>query len=31
MGPADLSASLGHPGDPGHPVVRSAIGDVPCL
>ncbi|MEO8117818.1 MAG: aldolase/citrate lyase family protein [Rhodoferax sp.] len=25
IGPADLSASLGHPGDPGHPEVRSAI------
>lgn len=28
IGPADLSASLGHPGDPGHPEVRSAINDA---
>ena len=25
IGPADLAASLGHPGDPGHPAVRAAI------
>ena len=25
IGPADLSASMGHPGQPGHPEVRSAI------
>jgi len=25
IGPADLSASMGHPGDPGHPEVRTAI------
>ena len=25
IGPADLAASLGHPGNPGHPAVRSAI------
>ncbi|WP_179107047.1 aldolase/citrate lyase family protein [Variovorax sp. KK3] len=28
IGPADLSASLGHPGDPGHPEVRGAIDDA---
>lgn len=28
IGPADLSASLGHPGDPGHPEVRRAIDDA---
>ncbi len=27
FGPADLSASLGHPGEPGHPTVRAAIED----
>ena len=32
IGPADLSASLGHPGDPGHPAVRSAIDDaIRCI
>ncbi|SFP59839.1 4-hydroxy-2-oxoheptanedioate aldolase [Variovorax sp. OK605] len=30
IGPADLSASLGHPGDPGHPEVRRAIDDAIC-
>ena len=25
IGPADLSASMGHPGNPGHPEVRAAI------
>ena len=28
IGPADLSASLGHVGDPGHADVQAAIGDV---
>ncbi|MGJ7493058.1 aldolase/citrate lyase family protein [Variovorax sp. ZT4R33] len=28
IGPADLSASLGHPGEPGHPDVRAAIDDA---
>jgi len=28
IGPADLSASLGHPGEPGHPEVRGAIDDA---
>lgn len=28
IGPADLSASLGHPGNPGHPEVKSAIDDA---
>lgn len=28
VGPADLSASLGHVGDPGHPVVQAAIDDA---
>jgi 4-hydroxy-2-oxoheptanedioate aldolase len=28
VGPADLSASLGHRGDPGHPEVQSAIDDA---
>jgi 4-hydroxy-2-oxoheptanedioate aldolase len=28
IGPADLSASLGHPGEPNHPEVRSAIDDA---
>ena len=28
IGPADLSASLGHPGNPGHPDVRVAIDDA---
>lgn len=28
IGPADLSASLGHPGDPGHPTVKRAIDDA---
>jgi 4-hydroxy-2-oxoheptanedioate aldolase len=27
IGPADLSASMGHPGDPGHPDVQAAIED----
>jgi 4-hydroxy-2-oxoheptanedioate aldolase len=32
IGPADLSASLGHPGDPGHPEVRHAIDDaIRCI
>jgi 4-hydroxy-2-oxoheptanedioate aldolase len=32
IGPADLSASLGPPGDPGHPEVRSAIDDaIRCI
>jgi 4-hydroxy-2-oxoheptanedioate aldolase len=28
IGPADLAASLGHPGNPGHPDVRAAIDDA---
>ena len=28
IGPADLSASLGHVGDPGHPLVQAAIDDA---
>ena len=28
IGPADLSASLGHPGAPGHPQVQAAIDDA---
>lgn len=28
IGPADLSASLGHPGDPGHPEVKQTIDDA---
>lgn len=28
IGPADLAASLGHPGDPAHPQVQSAIEDA---
>ncbi|MBN8758479.1 MULTISPECIES: aldolase/citrate lyase family protein [unclassified Variovorax] len=28
IGPADLSASLGHVGDPGHPDVQAAIADA---
>ena len=28
IGPADLSASMGHPGDPGHPDVQAAILDA---
>jgi 4-hydroxy-2-oxoheptanedioate aldolase len=28
IGPADLSASLGHVGDPGHPEVQAAIADA---
>lgn len=28
IGPADLSASLGHPGNPGHPEVKRAIDDA---
>ena len=28
IGPADLSASLGHPGNPGHPEVKGAIDDA---
>jgi 4-hydroxy-2-oxoheptanedioate aldolase len=28
IGPADLSASLGHVGDPGHPEVQAAIEDA---
>ncbi len=27
IGPADLSASMGHPGNPGHPEVQTAIHD----
>lgn len=27
IGPADLSASMGHPGNPGHPAVQAAIHD----
>jgi 4-hydroxy-2-oxoheptanedioate aldolase len=27
IGPADLSASMGHPGDPSHPAVQAAIAD----
>lgn len=27
IGPADLSASMGHPGNPGHPDVQAAIAD----
>ncbi|MCY1164380.1 4-hydroxy-2-oxoheptanedioate aldolase [Polaromonas sp.] len=28
IGPADLSASMGHVGNPGHPEVQAAIGDA---
>lgn len=28
IGPADLAASLGHPGEPGHPEVQAAIEDA---
>lgn len=28
IGPADLSASMGHPGNPGHPTVQAAIEDA---
>ena len=28
IGPADLSASMGHVGNPGHPEVHKAIGDA---
>ncbi|WP_157271916.1 aldolase/citrate lyase family protein [Azohydromonas aeria] len=28
IGPADLSASMGHPGNPGHPEVRAAIDEA---
>lgn len=28
IGPADLAASLGHLGDPLHPVVRAAVNDA---
>ncbi len=28
IGPADLSASMGHPGNPGHPDVQAAIHDA---
>src|SRR6056297_570616 len=28
IGPADLAASLGHPGDPDHPEVQNAIADA---
>ena len=28
IGPADLSASMGHVGDPGHPDVQAAIEDA---
>jgi 4-hydroxy-2-oxoheptanedioate aldolase len=28
IGPADLSASMGHPGNPGHPAVQTAIEDA---
>jgi 4-hydroxy-2-oxoheptanedioate aldolase len=32
IGPADLSASLGHPGEPNHPEVRGAIDDaIRCI
>ena len=32
IGPADLSASFGHPGEPNHPEVRSAIDDaIRCI
>jgi 4-hydroxy-2-oxoheptanedioate aldolase len=32
IGPADLSASLGHPGEPTHPEVRGAIDDaIRCI
>ena len=27
IGPADLSASMGYPGNPGHPAVQAAIAD----
>ena len=30
IGPADLSASLGHPGNPKHPEVQGAIDDAIC-
>lgn len=28
IGPADLSANMGHPGDPGHPDVQEAVEDA---
>jgi len=28
IGPADLSASMGHAGNPGHPAVQTAIADA---
>lgn len=28
IGPADLAASMGHPGEPGHPEVRKTIDDA---
>lgn len=28
IGPADLAASLGHPGNPGHPAVQQAVEDA---
>jgi 4-hydroxy-2-oxoheptanedioate aldolase len=28
IGPADLAASLGHPGEPNHPAAQSAIEDA---
>jgi 4-hydroxy-2-oxoheptanedioate aldolase len=28
IGPADLAASMGHPGNPGHPEVRAAVLDA---
>jgi len=28
IGPADLAASMGHPGDPGHPRVKAAVLDA---
>ncbi|WP_100412701.1 4-hydroxy-2-oxoheptanedioate aldolase [Acidovorax sp. 69] len=32
IGPADLSASMGHPGNPGHPDVQAAIHDgIACI
>ncbi len=30
IGPADLAASLGHPGEPGHPEVVAAVEDAIC-
>ncbi len=28
VGPADLAASMGHPGEPGHPAVKAAVMDA---